>query len=342
MTKQRILNLENKNEWQFFYFQTMPVSLITVETYNEFIDFLNKTDDKDIHATYYRDLDFIKAYKTFDNNCYQTVYSIVRNKYQYNPYIFTVYVDRLLNNNYEPAELCSFFENDLDLLFDIYFLNLPHDNVFDYEGKYFIYFLDHYDVFRLKTEKLIIEQTINPNYIDSLPDVIKFVIQSEYFEEIMDTIFDQLAKAAIFDYQIERLNILFSNDFAKTKKYVHDFIDKNFNSEKHLKNLFLALIDFDWNTKHEFLIYLINKNASFELFSELELRGSLGVTTTGGFVAEYESELRFWENLLKEIPDGINYIKHRQFCSNKIQITKKAIENERIREKYTKRLFFNE
>lgn len=335
-------NLENKNEWQFLYFQTMPVSIITVETYNEFIDFLSKNDDKDIHAAYYRDLDFIKAYKTFDNNCYKTVYSIVRNKYLYNPYIFTVYVDRLLNNNYEPSELCSFFENDLDLLFDIYFLNLPHDNVFDYEGKYFIYFLNNYEVFRAKIEKLIIEQTINPNYIDSLPNVVKFVIQSEYFEEILNSIFDELAKTPIFDYQIERLNILFSTDFAKTKIFVHDFIDKNFNSEKHIKNLFLALIDFDWNTKHEFLIYLINKNASFELFSELELRGSLGVTTTGGFVAEYESELRFWENLLKEIPDGINYIKHRQFCSNKIQITKKAIENERIREKYTKRLFFNE
>lgn len=335
-------NLENKNEWQFFYFQTMPVSIITVETYNEFIDFLNKTDDKDIHSAYYRNLDFIKAYKKYDSNCYKTIYSIVRNKYQYNPYIFTIYVDRLLNNNYEPSELCSFFENDLDLLFDIYFQNLPHDNVFDYEGKYFIYFLNNYEVFRSKIEKLIIEQTINSNYIDSLPDVVKFVIQSEYFEEIINTIFDELAKTSIFDYQIERLNILFSTDFAKTKIFVHDFIAKNFNSEKHIKNLFLALIDFDWNTKHEFLIYLIKKNDSFELFSELELRGSLGVTTTGGFVAEYESELRFWENLLKEIPEGINYIKHRQFCSTRIQMTKKTIENEKIREKYTKRLFFNE
>lgn len=335
-------NLENKNEWQFFYFETMPDSIITIETYNEFLDFLSKTDDKDIHSICHRDLDFIKIYKAFDSNCYITIYSIVRKKYQYSPCIFEVYTGRLFNNNYEPSELCFFFENDLDLLFDIYFLNLPHNNVFDYEGKYFIYFLDHYDVFRLKTEKLIIEQTINPSYIDSLPDVIKFVIKSEYFEEIMDTIFDQLAKAAIFDYQIERLNILFSNDFAKTKKYVYGFIDKNFNSEKYIKNLFSALIDFDWNTKHEFLIYLINKNARFELFSELELRGSLGVTTTGGFVAEYEAELRFWENLLKEIPDGINYIKHRQFCSTRIQMTKKTIENEKIREKYTKRLFFNE
>lgn len=38
----------------------------------------------------------------------------------------------------------------------------------------------------------------------------------------------------------------------------------------------------------------------------------------------------------------MNYIKHRQFCSNKIQIMKKTIENEKVREKYTKRLFFNE
>jgi len=333
---------KNQNEWQFFYFATMPDIYVTKEVYNSFIQYLEKDDDKEIKASHYRDLDFIKKYKQFDENCFIKIYLIIKDKYQYNPYIFTIYVDRLLNNNYEPSELCSFFENDLDLLFDIYFLNLPHDNVFDYEGKYFIYFLDHYDVFRLKTEKLIIEQTINPSYIDSLPDVIKFVIQSEYFEEIMDTIFDQLAKAAIFDYQIERLNILFSNDFAKTKKYVYGFIDKNFNSEKYIKNLFSALIDFDWNTKHEFLIYLINKNASFELFSELELRGSLGVTTTGGFVAAYEAELRFWENLLKEIPDGINYIKYRQFCSTRIQMTKKTIENEKIREKYTKRLFFNE
>jgi hypothetical protein len=149
--------------------------------------------------------------------------------------------------------------------------------VFDYEGKYFIYFLNNYEVFRAKIEKLIIEQTINPNYIDSLPNVVKFVIQSEYFAEILNSIFEELAKTQIFDYQIERLNILFSTDFAKTKIFVHDFIDKNFNSKKHLKNLFLALIDFDWNTKHEFLIYLINKNASFELFSELELRGYLDV-----------------------------------------------------------------
>lgn len=333
---------KNQNEWQFFYFATMPDIYVTKDVYKSFIQYLEKDDDKEIKASYNRDLDFIKKYKQFDENCFIKIYLIIKDKYQYNPYIFTIYVDRLLNNNYEPSELCSFFENDLDLLFDIYFLNLPHDNLFDYEGKYFIYFLDHYDVFRLKTEKLIIEQTINPSYIDSLPDVIKFVIQSEYFEEIMDTIFDQLAKAAIFDYQIERLNILFSNDFAKTKKYVYGFIDKNFNSEKYIKNLFSALIDFDWNTKHEFLIYLINKNASFELFSELELRGSLGVTTTGGFVAAYEAELRFWENLLKEIPDGINYIKHRQFCSTRIQMTKKTIENEKIREKYTKRLFFNE
>ena len=248
----------------------------------------------------------------------------------------------MFNNNYKASELCSFFENDLDLLFEIYFLNIPHDNIFDYEGKYFIYFLDHHEIFRYKTEKLIIDQTIDPNYIDSLPDIIKFVIQSEYFEEILNIIFDKLAKTLVFDYQIERLSILFSTDFARTKQYVHDFIDKNFNSEKHIKILFLALINFDWNTKHEFIIYLINKNDSFELFSELELRGFLGVTTTGGFVAEYEAELRFWENLLKDMPDGINFIKHRQFCSTRIQRTKKTIENEKIREKYTKRLFFNE
>lgn len=335
-------NLENKNEWQFFYFATMPKEIIKNETYNEFIDFLSKTDDKDICSTCHRDLDFIKVYKVFDSNCYITIYSIVRKKYQYNSRIFEVYTNRLFNNNYTPAELCSFFENDLDLLFDIYFLNIHHDNIFDYEGKCFIYLLDHYEVFRIRTEKFIIEQTVSPNYIDSLPNVVRFVVKSECFEEIIDYIFDQLAKIEIFDYQIENLSILFSTDFEKIKRYVHYFIDENFNSEKHIKNLFLALIDFDWTTKHDILIYLINKNDSFELFSSLELRGSLGVTTTGGFVAEYESELRFWENLLKDIPNEINYIRHRQFCSSQIQIVKKTIENEKIREKYTKRLFFNE
>ena len=131
-------------------------------------------------------------------------------------------------------------------------------------------------------------------------------------------------------------------NFVKTRKYVYHLIDKNYQEKKIIQNLFVTLLDFDWNTKFDFVTYLLNKTYDFELFSSLEFQGDLGVTTTGGYVSQYESELLFREKLLAAIPSGMNYIKHKQFCSNQIQIVKKTIENEKVREKYTKRLFFNE
>lgn len=339
-----ISNVSSKkqNEWQFFYFATMPNIYVTKDVYKSFIQYLEKDDDKEIKASYYRDLDFIKKYKQFDENCFIKVYSIIKDKYRYNPHIFSIYVDRLFCNDYQPAELCTVFENDLNLLFDLYIFTINKDCNFDYEGKYFIYFLNNDELFRKKYENLIFEQITSDSYIDSLPDVSKFIINSDYFEAIMDSLFNRLSKCSIFSYQIEKLGLLFSLNFTKTREYVYHLIDTNYQEKKIIQNLFVTLLDFDWNIKFDFVTYLLNKTYDFELFSSLDFRGDLGVTTTGGYVSQYESELLFWEKLIAAIPCGMNYIKHRQFCSNKIQIMKKTIENEKVREKYTKRLFFNE
>ena len=319
---------KNQNEWHFFYFATMPDIYVTKEVYNSFIQYLKKDDDKEIKASHYRDLDFIKKYKQFDENCFIKVYSIIKDKYRYNPHIFSIYVDRLFCNDYQPAELCTLFENDLNLLFDLYIFTINKDCNFDYEGKYFIYLLDTYEIFRKKYENLIVEQITSDLYIDSLPDVSKFIINSDYFEAIMDSLFNRLSKCSIFSYQIEKLGLLFSLNFTKTREYVYHLIDTNYQEKKIIQNLFVTLLDFDWNTKFDFVTYLLNKTYDFELFSSLDFQGDLGVTTTGGYVSQYESELLFWEKLLAAIPSGMNYIKHKQFCSNQIRIVKKTIEYE--------------
>ncbi len=334
-------NLENKNEWQFFYFQTMPEKYITIKVYEDFIKYMNQDDDKEIKASDYRDLDFIKHFKKYDEACYIRIYSIVKNKYQYNSYIFSIYADRLLFDKYQPNELCAFFEKDMNLLFDIYILNIQHDSICDYEGIYCLYFLDNYEIFRKKYVNLLIDK-LSGAYIDSIPDTSKFIIKSKYYVEIIDSIFLELKNREIFDYQIEKLDLLFREDSVKTTSYVFHFIDDYYQEQKAIQNLFASLRNLDWNSKYDFVMYLLNHNDDYELFSSLQLKGFFGATTAENFISQYESELLFWKKLLNGMPNNIKYIKHRKFCDDQISYIKQDIENEKIREQYTKRLFFNE
>lgn len=324
--------IEDKNEWKFYYFQTMPESFITLEVYNDFLAFLISNEDKNIKNPSNRNLDFIRNYLKFDKNCYEKIFSIIKEKYEYNPNIFFTYSNSIFNEDSKPNDLCFLFESNLNLLFDIYIICTKHTNYFDYDGIFFLFFIENFEIFIEKYVDFLIEE-IKDDKNHSLLDNDKNIIKAKNYVAIFDKIFSKIKDKKIDYFGVEKLEILFNSDMDKINNYVFHYIDINFNDRTAIRNLFSVLSKFSWNMKLNFITHLLNKTDDYELFSSLKFEGTLE-TMSGSFVPLYETEIKFWENLEELIPNTAKYFRHKKFCSENIEKIKHIIDYEIIEDKY--------
>lgn len=329
------LGNSNKNEWLFFYYQTIPNQFITDEIYKSFIQYLKGKQDNEIKSAYYRDLSFIENYKNYDENIYITVYSIIKEKFSYNPYIFVIYTHSLFNNELEPEKLCILFQEKIDLLFDIYLLLVKTDSMFDYEGEYLVYLLNTYDSF---VENLFLYiKSLFSEFNPSLPESFCNIIKSQKYLSVFEDLVNMIGDLKLDSFFAERLKVLFKNDIERVKLFAKYYMDINYSNKIKLKNLFHAMSEFGWDFKLDLLIYLINKSNDFEIFSSLPLNKTM-MTVSGSFVPCYEAEIKFWEGLIEKLPNTIKYIEHKKYCSDKISSLRKRIENEYLEERFMRNL----
>lgn len=310
--------LEKKDEWLFYYFSNMPISKINQDIYLEFIQYLSSDIDKYMHLCSNRDLRFIESYKIFDSSIYETVFKIILKKKDYNTYIFYCYIDALFYV-IDTNEIFSKFNNNLDLIKEIYFEAIKGNVEVDYNGNFLIYFLDNIPNFFIDYIEILNNEILDlRKFISSISSRNEYLLKSKNSYLLLDTLFEQLNKTTLTVFHYQKLHTIFDNNTNEAIKYIKHYIDNNYSNSSNIKNIFYAITNFNWDNKEELILYLVNLNNDIDTIKQLPLHPTFGSVNTT-FEENGLKEKDFWINLKQKLPSGIQYLELKKYCNDRIQ-----------------------
>ena len=312
------LEKDIKNNWRFLFFELLPENKINTFYKDELLKFIR--DDNQI--SYCRNIRFLKKYYLIEKSIYVLIAQILYNKNNLN--ILKNYYSGFLFNPYcnSPKEVLEFYEEDLELLKNIYFL-LERE---DYTGEFFCVFLDYDFDYLIRYLELL----KNGSFWED--NKLKNCWNKKNYIEIFDYIFEYLSEC----YYSINLYSIFLRDNSNVKKWFIHIIDKFFDNEKKILFLFEIISQLDENIKLECILYFINKNRNIEIFKNISLEPRFK-SWTGSEIPLLSKEVEFYEKLLSNITD-LKFIRHKNYLSERIRDKKteiKKVEKREYLEKYS-------
>jgi len=322
-----------KNAWQFSFYENLPSEFISEQHVQNLYDFLSLKDDDIILSSNIRDIKFLEKYKPFDSNVFINACRIISNKYDYSPFIFHIYFGLMFNS----PTVIEHFNNDLDLLKDIYFKMIFYDKNEDHDGaflKSFIRkdpsFIHEYVEFILRDKKnrtprdegrlSVIWDCIN--YIDLADRAFNAYINHEE-ETFPRDVAHCITEMFILPNESEiRIN--------RQDKWLSHFIDHNRDNFELMKLIFSSISELPADRRKKHIIYLTKVNPDPILFEGLQLEPNHW-GGWGSMIPYMEERINFLESLLP-VFTGLIYIRHKKRVQDEINIWKRRIEQEEIRE----------
>ena len=343
ISKDEVFNLINnsnfkyKNFWLFTYFSELPQELIEKKDLQNMYNFLEDTSDKNITSSYYRGINFLEKYQNIDKNVFINGCKIILSKKTYSLFIVCTYFRSLfISHDSNPKEIIQKFENNLDLLEEIYFIMFSYENIFDYKENF------------LK-EFYIVKPSILDKFIDFLiskDDTLtsdKEKIYRSFFEldNFLD-IYNEITEKIITKTEIPffylrhflEFILLPTQDNNLIVKRQDEFIKAwivNFSKNKLKINcLFSIVAKLDNNRKKEYIKLFITNNEAFEDFKKISLT-PISYGCNGSLIPLYNNWIEYLKSLLP-IFVGLKWIEHKTHIEKQIDYLRKKIKSEEINE----------
>lgn len=327
-------NFPQKNEWEFYFFEELPKEKVNNNILTELIAFFEEDSDKDIKTERVRRLKFLENFKHLKSNIYPLVYSIILKKAAYNPFMVQVYLEDMFRlNEYTFDELTSIFNDDINLLQDMYCFLLKRDCYFDSDGTYLLSFLSKDECFIKKYAEILWENHEERKY--HIISQCNVLWRSENYIDCFECIFKNrsycLHDGCSIESFYERILLSTNDEIIKCKQmqWIEYMINKNATNDEII-DLFYAIAVCRDEVRRKALALFLQRNQDIEMFKKLSLfRNSLSVT--GSFVPALESRIKFLESLYPLV-SGMDYLEHKVFIQNQIESLKKEIKSEKIEE----------
>jgi hypothetical protein len=332
-------NLKYKNSWLYAYFSELPKNLIEKEDLQNMYTFLEDTSDKNItFSSYYcRDINFLEKYQNIDKNVFIKGCEIILSKKTYSLFVVHTYFHSLfISHDSNSKEIIKKFENNLDLLEEIYFTMFSYDDNFDYNGNFFKEFY-----------------IIKPSILDKLIDFLiskgisltpsKEAIYRSFFEldNFLD-IYNKIVEKIINETEIPFLYLSHFLEFIllpiqdnstilkRQDEFIKHWIVKFSKDELKIYCLFSTIAKLDNNRKKEYIKLLINNNDSFEDFKKIPLTPT-SYSCDGSLIPLYNSWIEYLKSLLS-IFVGLKWIEHKGHIEKQIDYFREKIKSEETKE----------
>lgn len=327
---------DQKNFWLYSYYHELPSKMITKKHVRGLCAFLADDSDKNSVSSF-RDMDFLKKYTNVDEEVFIKACRIILDKKFYSLVVVNMYFGLMFNHMHNsPQDVIQMFNNDLDLLENIYCTLLSYDSHHDYNGLF------------LKGIYLV-KPSILDKYIEYLINGINGTFRdyrerdqslflTEDFLNVYNKIFESLLekckfpKLSVSDF-LE--SILLSNSgnqelLKRQDLWIRQCIQRFSNDKLKMYCLFSVISKLSIDRKKEYILYFIENNQSFEDFKAIPLTPT-SYGWSGSAIPVYSSWIEFLESLLPNFI-GLKWIKHKNLIETKISDLKRKIEFEQIEE----------
>ena len=331
--KEILTNLKNtdanfKNKWIYSYFEILPADCIDVSMYEELVNFL-KFDIKNNKINYIRNLSFLEKFLIINPNIYIDISKIILSNFSGNKNSSCSYLRTLFNEFlYTPEKLVLLYNDEVEVLYNIYFKLLEEGITFDYTGEFFIVFLKNNEKFLKKYSDIyILGKHWNTGNEDGR---IKRLWKSENFIEYFDLIFDNMLESNIRYYDKASLaSELLSNtneeEIVEKNQYIwlEHIIKENANKEK-IVYIFNVICELKEELRKFSIKVFLNNNCNFETFKKLSLFSSR-VAAFGSLSNPYSKQIDFIQSLYP-LMKGVEFLKHEEHLTNIERDLKRIID----------------
>ena len=306
-----------KNKWIYFYFDILPADCVDVSMYEELVNFV-KFDIKNNKINYFRNLSILEKFLIIKPNIYIDISKILLEKFSENKYASCSYLEDLFDEAlYTPEKLLLLYNEEVEVLYDIYIKLLEEGITFDYTGEFFIVFIKNNEEFLKKYSNIYIMRKDRNTDEDGR---IERLWKSENFIEYFDLIFYNMLKSNISYYDKASLaSELFSNtsdeEIVEKNQYIwlEHTINKNANKE-NIVNIFNIIRELSEDQRRFAIKVFLNNNYNSETFKKLSLFPWI-MSVFGSFIHLFEKRIDFIQTLYP-LMEGIEFLDHVEYLTN--------------------------
>ena len=307
-----------KNKWIYFYFDILPADCIDVSMYEELVNFV-KFDIKNNKINYIRNLNFLEKFLIIKPYIYIEISKIILANFSGNKKSSCSYLRTLFNEFlYTPEKLVLLYNDEIEVLYNIYFKLLEEGITFDYTGEFFIVFLKNNEKFLKKYSDIyILGKHWNTGSEDGR---IERLWKSENFIEYFDLIFENMLESNIRYYDKASLaSELLSNtndeEIVEKNQYIwlEHIIKENANKEK-IVYIFNVICELSEDQRRFAIKAFLENNYNFETFKKLSLF-PIAMSGFGSFINLYRKQIDFIQSLYP-LMEGIEFLEHEEYLTN--------------------------
>lgn len=341
VSKDEVFNLINnsdfkyKNFWLFMYFSELPQELIDKNDLQNMYNFLKDTSDKNI-TSFFRDIKFLEKYQNIDKNIFIKGCEIILSKKTYSLSIVHAYFDSLfISHDSNSKEIIQKFNNNLNLLEEIYFAMFSYEDIFDYNGNFFKEFYIIKPSILDKLIDFLISKRIS--LTPSKERIYRSFFELDNFLDIYNKIVEKISNETEIPFfylshflEFILLPIQDNNTILKRQdELIKYWIVKFSKDELKIYCLFSAIAKLDNSKKKEYIQLFINNNESFEDLKKIKLTPSCSYD--GSLIPLYNNWIEYLKSLLP-IFVGLKWIEHKGHIEKQINYLREEIKSEETKE----------
>ncbi len=327
-------DFQSKNYWKYAYFHELPSQYIDKSHTEALYTFLKDDSDKNIASSTYRDVMFLNKYQVCDSNVFINGCKTIFNKKDYSVFIVNIYFSLLFNSHVNnPKCVIELFNENYQLLEDIYLVLLERDELIDCDGEFFkeFYIVNHNILSKCVTEK-------SKDFLCKKSQIFIRLFELENYIEIVDLFIDKFLENTIkpsfcFENPIEEF---FTCNSPKTitqknmDKWLEHYIIKNNNNSINMEIVFDVISKFDDEKKIKYIGLFLEYNKDYNSFALLPLFPN-SYSWSGSEVPLIQKEIDYLKKLLT-LFTGITWIKHKKYIEDLIEEMNRRIERAEINE----------
>lgn len=330
-----------KDAWLWAFYAELPENAISIAWVEDFLLYL-QFPSKSLHTAPYRPLYQLKKYECVDKDIILKSSRIISEHYEDSPFIFSLYFFDTINPyGTDSAEVIKQYKDDISLLEDVYLKYIMYSKNEDLEGKLLSEIIRKDPEFLISyLDRALLQKERFYDYNNPWFSRLYFIWREDSFLDYMNRISNHILSCTKADDLYLRCGSVLDQllvhregeeaVYNRQNEWIRFEIEHFWSDEERMYELFSGISGHGADRRRHALKIFLTLNSDYEAFKNLPLE-SLTYGGWGSMIPYIEKRIEYLTSLLPML-SGLQFLKHKQKIEHKIEMWKRDIQAEEIRE----------
>ena len=308
---------EGKDDWLLLIWESVKEEDITKEMISDYQKFIENYLKKN-NNHFSPSINMLNKFCKDSSNFKEEIIQAITN----NKVISHALIQKVVYVNNEIDDCLRFFNNNIDILVEIYINAKKIDKLIDFDGKLFIGIFQECPTIWNKYVKLLNDDIINHRYeqLTSGQPIFDLVWQSHEWQNHIEYAYTVMIDP--HDFIDQQAQLLFNRSIdesiiSRKKQWLLDNLHKRINSIEACKKLIEIVVSVMPDFKKEFILEFLRLNKNIEDFKKINLF-PLSVFGTESEISIIQDKIIFLRELKDCLNEMDNCITYKYYLNNEI------------------------